>query len=55
MPLEIMTDYGSQFNKKKLEGYATLSGVKHHASTPFSKEENYMASKSCGARFKTSS
>ena len=46
MPLDIMTDYGSQFNNKTLEGYATLSGVKHHASIPFSKEENSIVERS---------
>ena len=35
-----MTDYGSQFMNKTLEGYAALSGVRHHASIPYSKEEN---------------
>ena len=35
-----MTDYGSQFNNKTLAGYAALSGVKHHASIPYSKEKN---------------
>ena len=33
-PLEIMTDYGSQFINKTLEGFATLSGIRHHSSKP---------------------
>ena len=36
-PLEIMTDYGSQFMNMTL---AALSCVKHHASITYSKEEN---------------
>ena len=28
-PLEIMTDCGSQFMNATLEGYATLSGLRH--------------------------
>jgi len=39
-PLEIMTDYGSQFMKKTLEGFAALSGIRHHSNIPYSKEEN---------------
>ena len=39
-PLEIMTDCGSQFMNATLEGYATLTGVRHHSTIPYSKEEN---------------
>ena len=39
-PLVIMTDYGSQFMNKTLEGFAARSGIRHHSSMPHSKEEN---------------
>ena len=39
-----MTDYGSKFMNKKdlqhLERFAVLSGIRHHSSIPYSKEEN---------------
>ena len=31
---------GPQFINKMLEGYATLSDVRHHASIPYSKEKS---------------
>jgi transposase InsO family protein len=39
-PLEIMTDQGTQFMNQTLTHLATLSGMKHHVSIPYSKEEN---------------
>ena len=38
-PLEIMTDYGTQFMNKTLEGFATLSEIRHHSSIPYSNEK----------------
>ena len=39
-PLKIMTDCGSQFMNATLEGYATLSGVRHHFTISYSTKEN---------------
>ena len=35
-----MTDYGTQFMNKTLEGFATMSGIRHHSRIPYSKEKN---------------
>jgi len=39
-PLEILTDQGTQFMKQTLTHLASISGIKHHVTTPYSKEEN---------------
>ena len=39
-PLEIVTDQGSQFMNQTLQSFATLTGVRHHGTIPYSKEEN---------------
>jgi len=39
-PLEIVTAQGSQFMNQTLQGFATLTGVRHHGTIPYSKEEN---------------
>jgi hypothetical protein len=35
-----MTDYKTQFMNKTVEGFAPLTGLRHHSSLPYSKEEN---------------
>ena len=37
MPLEIVMDQGSQLMN---QGFATLTGVRHHGTIPYSKDEN---------------
>jgi hypothetical protein len=39
-PLEIVTDFGSQFVNQMLTHFTEMSGIKHHTSIPYSKEEN---------------
>ena len=39
-PLEIVTDYGSQFVNQMLTHFHELTGVRHHMTIPYSKEEN---------------
>jgi transposase InsO family protein len=39
-PIEIMTDRGSQFMNQTLTHLTTISGIRHHLSIPYSKEEN---------------
>ena len=39
-PLEIVKDQGSQFMNQTLQSFATLTGVRHHGTIPYSKEEN---------------
>ena len=39
-PLKIVTDFGSQFMNKLLTHINAETGIKHHTSIPYSKEEN---------------
>jgi len=39
-PLDIVTDYGSQFVNQMLAHFHELTGVRHHMTIPYSKEEN---------------
>ena len=39
-PLEIVTDFGSQFMNQLLTHFNAESGIKHHTTIPYSKEEN---------------
>ena len=39
-PIEIMTDRGTQFMNQTLTHLTTISGIRHHLSIPYSKEEN---------------
>ena len=39
-PLEILTDFGSQFVNQMLTHFHEIIGVTHHMPIPFSKEEN---------------
>jgi hypothetical protein len=38
--MEIITDQGTQFMNQTLRDFALLSGIKHHSTIPYSKEEN---------------
>ena len=37
-PLEIVTDFGSQFMNQLLTHFDAESGIKHHTTIPYSKE-----------------
>jgi transposase InsO family protein len=39
-PLEIVTDFGSQFMNQLLTHFNAETGIKHHTTIPYSKEEN---------------
>ena len=39
-PLEIVTDFGSQFMNQLLTHFNAEMGIKHHTTIPYSKEEN---------------
>ena len=39
-PLQIVTDYGSQFVNQMLTHFYEITGIKHHMTIPYSKEEN---------------
>ena len=39
-PLELVTDFGSQFVNDLLTHFHQETGIKHHTTTPYSKEEN---------------
>jgi transposase InsO family protein len=39
-PLEIVTDFGSQFVNQMLQHFFQESGIRHHTTIPYSKEEN---------------
>ena len=39
-PLEIVTDFGSQFMTQLLTHFYAETGIKHHTTIPYSKEEN---------------
>ena len=39
-PLENVTDYGSQFVNQMLAHFHDITGIKHHMTIPYSKEEN---------------
>ena len=39
-PLEIVTDYGSQFVNQMLAHFHDITGIKYHMTIPYSKEEN---------------
>ena len=38
--LEIVSDYGSQFVNQMLAHFHDITGIKHHMTIPYSKEEN---------------
>ena len=38
-PLEILTDQGRQFMNQTLTHLASISGIKHHVTIPYSKED----------------
>ena len=40
IPLEILTDQGTQFMNQTLTNLASVSGIRHHVTIPYSKEEN---------------
>ena len=39
-PLELVTDFGSQFVNDLLTHFHQETGIKHHTTIPYSKEEN---------------
>jgi transposase InsO family protein len=39
-PLELVTDFGSQFVNQLLSHFNEMTGIKHHTTIPYSKEEN---------------
>ena len=40
-PLEIVTHFGSQFMNQLLTHFNAESGIKHHTTIPYSKEETF--------------
>ena len=39
-PLEILTNQGTQFMNQTLTHLTSISGIRHHLTIPYSKEEN---------------
>ena len=52
-PLEIVTDFGSQFMNQLLTHFNAETGIKHHTTIPYSKEENGLIRRSTGTYVKS--